>query len=249
MGSSLNEIDAAFRHRLTFPSDRRAGGTSEVPDHTAGVPQIIQDVDTQQLARVSYELTQGISQGAIGGIPLRDHFQRSLHRIYGDRHNAGQRAAAGFLRSNHSVGVDMLGLRQGRSVIEAFGDFLMDCECIDQAHAAQIEHDLLTGLLKTLTRHPDTGFVVRHQQVHRTGSTSWVAYSDAAGALRDTGRAPVQPIAFVACNGRFFTGPVALVLIAGLLWNSDRRPLWTAQFDENSIAAARTALASKGLIQ
>jgi hypothetical protein len=244
----LTELNRAFKHRLTYPSTRRTGGVETVAPIDPGTPDALREVDTEQLARVSYELTQGISQGAIGGIPLRDHFKASLTVYYGDRHNAGQRAVAEFLRGEHCADVDMLGLRRGRSVIEAFGEFLLDREGHDGEHATLIESELLAALLKTLARHPEPGFFVRHPLVRRVGETAWAGYTDAKRLLRDPDTKPETPVAYVACGSRYFAGAMNPLLVAGLLWDTVPRPGWVRDTPEPIAEQARTALRGKGLL-
>ncbi|MEU6545149.1 hypothetical protein [Streptomyces sp. NPDC046859] len=246
------ELNRAFKQRLTYPSPRRTGGVDGVAAMDPAAPAALRAVDAEQLARVAHELTQGISQGAIGGVPLRDYFADSLRALYPDRHNAGQRAVAEFLRGPHCSDVDMLGLSRGRSVTEAFGDFLLDKAGPRTDTAPLIERELLAALVKTLARHPEPGYLIRHPHVCRTGEGSWAAWTDGTRPRRDPDRAPAAPAVFVACGGRYFAGPLSTPLTAALLGEAEPRPGWVAARTTggrgDAVGRARDALRRKGLI-
>ncbi|CAL9638127.1 hypothetical protein [Streptomyces sp. Tu 3180] len=253
MGSGeLVELNRAFKHRLSYPSPRRTGGVDGVGPVDPAAPAALREVDVEQLARVSHELTQGIAQGAIGGVPLREHFEHSLRALYPDRHNAGQRAVAEFLRGHHCSDVDMLGLRRGRSVTEAFGEFLLDRAGRGTDTALLVERELLASLVKTLARHPEPGFLIRHPHLRRTGERSWAAWTDGVRLLRDPDREPTAPTVFVACGGRYFTGGLSVPLVAALLWGTEPRPgwlrAWTAGERAERVGRARAVLRGKGLV-
>ncbi|MEU2060099.1 hypothetical protein [Streptomyces sp. NPDC013455] len=253
MGSGeLNELNRAFKHRLTYPSPRRTGGVDGVAAVEPAAPAALRAVDVEQLARVAHELTQGISQGAIGGVPLREHFADSLRALYPDRHNAGQRAVAEFLRGPHCDDVDMLGLCRGRSVTEAFGEFLLDKAGRGTDTALLIERELLAALVKTLARHPEPGYLIRHPHLRRTGEGAWAAWTDGTRLLRDADRAPVAPAVFVACGGRYFAGGLSTPLTCALLWGAAPRPGWVRAWATgeraDAVGRAREALRRKGLI-
>ncbi|MFF4171650.1 hypothetical protein [Streptomyces sp. NPDC001744] len=251
-GGELTELNRAFKHRLTYPGPRRTGGTDGVAAVDPGAPAALRAVDTEQLARVAHELTQGISQGAIGGVPLREHFAGSLRALYPDRHNAGQRAVAEFLRGPHCHDVDMLGLCRGRSVTEAFGEFLLDRAGDDVPTALLVERELLAALVKTLARHPEPGYLIRHPHLRRTGEDAWVAWTDGTRPLRDADREPGAPAVFVARGGRYFAGGLSAPLVAALLWSAEPRPgwlrAWTAGERAAAVDRAREALRRKGLV-
>ncbi|MGV9236989.1 hypothetical protein [Streptomyces nigra] len=251
-GDELTELNRAFKHRLTYPSPRRTGGVDGVAAMDPAAPAALRAVDAEQLARVAHELTQGISQGAIGGVPLREHFADSLRALYADRHNAGQRAVAEFLRGPHCSDVDMLGLCRGRSVTEAFGEFLLDKAGHGTDIALLIERELLAALVKTLARHPEPGYLIRHPHVRRTGEGSWAAWTDGTRLLRDADRAPMAPAVFVACGGRYFAGALSMPLTVALLTEAEPRPGWirdrTTPERADAVGRARDALRRKGLI-
>ncbi len=233
-------LNEAFKHRLTYPRPRH-GTVPEIVDEPYGTPPALRAVDAEQLARVSHELTQGIAIGAIGGMPLRTHFARSITAYYGERHNAAQHAVAEFLRSPDSKDVDMLGLCQGRSVIEAFGMFLLR----RREHATTVHSELLAGLLRTLARYPEPGFLVHHPNVLRTGPSAWAGYEhDPTPGAKSA--APQRAAVHVACGGRYFTGVMSGALLAALLWDADPRPEWVR--DVPGIDDLRRGLRAKGLL-
>ncbi|MFE4670496.1 hypothetical protein ACFRI7_37525 [Streptomyces sp. NPDC056716] len=235
----LTLLNDAFKHRLTYPRSRGRRGATEVAEGPYGTPPALRDVDAEQVARVAHELTQGIAIGAIGGMPLRTLFAGSIAALYGDRHNAAQWAVAEFLRTGHRTGVDMLGLRAGVSVIEGFGRFLLE----RGEQVALVQGELLAGLLKTLARHPEPGFLVGHPFVWRTGPGAWAGYTSAEGLLASPDVPPGRAIAHVACRGRYFSGALGATLLSGLLADVSPRPAWvSAQPD------ATSALRGKGLL-
>ena len=251
-GGELTELNRAVKHRLTYPGPRRTGGLAGVTAVDPAAPAALRAVDVEQLARVAHELTQGISQGAIGGVPLREHFAGSLRALYPDRHNAGQRAVAEFLRGPHCHDVDMLGLCRGRSVTEAFGEFLLDKAGLGTETALLAERELLAALVKTLARHSEPGYLIRHPHVCRTGEGSWAAWTDGTRQPRDADRVPVAPVVFVACGGRYLAGELGVPLTAALLWSAVPRPgwlnTWTTGERADTVGRTRELLRRKGLI-
>ena len=148
--------------------------------------------------------------------------------------------------------VDMLGLCRGRSVTEAFGEFLLDKAGHGTDTALLIERELLAALVKTLARHPEPGYLIRHPHVRRTGEGSWAAWTDGTRLLRDADRAPVAPAVFVACGGRYFAGALSMPLTVALLGEAEPRPGWirdrTTPERADAVGRARDALRRKGLI-
>ena len=208
----LIEVEASLWYLLTHAKSQ-VPGTWGIP-----VPKGANDrlnlvaTTEEQLQRVHYELSQGIAQGTIGGIPLNKHFEKTITKLFGFRHNAAQRAVSEFLRSQYCENVDMLGLKKKQSIIGAFSTFLSNL-LQDEDALHNLERETLRAFVKTLARYPEPGYIIEDQEIYPLGELGWIGIANSVLTLSDSDSS--RWVCF-AKNGRYMEGELQNELIAAL---------------------------------